>query len=172
MNELAAFHDRVWRWIERPPRLGTLATVKDGAAEARTVMLPWADRATATLRLHADARTSKCDDVDAAPWATLVFWDAAERLQVRLRLHLARRAATAAEWAALGPTARTWYGTDPAPGTPIPHPQAYGRTADPARLAILEGRIDAIDAADLVPAIHIRARFRRGDGWQGEWLAP
>lgn len=170
---LAALLDRGWGWLGAGGvRHGVLATVAGRGAEARTIGLRRADRAEGLVELHTDAATPKVAEIAAAPGGTLMFWDEALKLQIRLRLHLSVVPGTATDWAGVPPGSRGNYGTVPVPGTPIPGPEAYRRSPDPARLAVIRGRIDEIDLVDLAPVQHRRAVYRRSDGWAGRWLAP
>jgi hypothetical protein len=172
MSELAAFLDRSWDWLAGAPRRGVLASVAGGAAEARLVMLRRVDRTRGVVTVHSDAATPKVTEIAASPGGSLLCWDPAVQVQIRLRLRLSARPGTPAEWAAVPAASRENYGTVPVPGTPIGGPGAYRRQPDPARFAVISGLIEAIDLVDLAAAPHRRALYRRAEDWAGCWLAP
>jgi pyridoxamine 5'-phosphate oxidase len=184
MNDIwrnpAATLDQVWQRLEQgvsdrtaPARHPVLATVGDGG-EARIVVLRAARRDTATVDLHTDLRSAKVAHVRAEPRATLLVWDPASHLQIRLRMRI--RILTgdgvAPDWDRVPQGARLVYGADPAPGRPVSSPDAVILSADPAAFAVLRGTITQIETLHLGPDLHRRCMFSATDGWQGQWLAP
>ena len=173
--------DAVWRQLDRgvadgqaPARHLALATVGSAGAEIRTVVLRSADRGAATLDVHTDAATPKVAQLRADPRASLMFWDPAENLQVRLRVRVSVIVGPEAEatWREVPEAARANYGSEPAPGTPIAHPDGYRAGVTQDRFAILRAAIAEIDAVHLGRTPHRRALFAAGDGFAGCWLAP
>ncbi|KAB7643618.1 pyridoxamine 5'-phosphate oxidase family protein [Polymorphobacter fuscus] len=159
----------------------------DGAPDARVMVLRAADRATATLRFHTDARSPKCAALDGARVGVLAY-DPAAAVQLRLA-GTARVVTTGAEvdaiWATSTPFARRCYLAEAAPGTPLPAPGSglpawvEGRKPDEAELlparpnfALLLVTVTAIDRLHLAQAGHRRARFAAKDGWAGAWVVP
>ena len=178
MSDLARTLAAAWDTLERgvadhaaPARHPVLATTGPDGPEARLLVLRGADRGAGTLTLYTDAATAKVRELARDPRAALVVWDAAARLQIRLRAHVASRPGTPAEWAGLSDTARAVYGGDPAPGAAIPAPEAHRPMPDPSRFTVLVARIDGIETLSLGEP-HERARFCRRDGFAGAWLAP
>ena len=177
---LAALHRDVWQRLRRgvadrraPARHPVLATQAEaGGGAARVVVLRGADSAAATLEIHTDAASAKMRDLATDPRATLLVWDARARLQIRLRATVLAAPGDAAAWARIPQPARRAYGGHPAPGTPIPAPDAFDPAPDPARFTVLTCTVEQIDALRLDDAMHRRALFRREDGWRGQWLAP
>jgi pyridoxamine 5'-phosphate oxidase len=176
----AAMLDQVWQRLERgvadrtaPARHPVLATVGDGG-EARIVVLRAANRDAATVALHTDLRSAKVAQLRSEPRATLLVWDAAAQLQIRLRLRIGilTGQGVAPDWDRVPQDARLVYGADPAPGTPVSSPHGVILSADPAAFAVLRGVIDQIETLHLGPDLHRRCRFSAVDGWRGEWLSP
>ena len=161
--------DRAVRYRGDPWRFVTLATIGPNGPEARTVGLRAADRATATVEVHTDARTPKVDQLRADGRAQLLFWDARTQEQLRLAVGVHILDAPLPRWEDVPASARTNYGTTPAPGTPLMHPEAYTRDPSPNRFAALIGRVHRMDAVVLSSDPHRRA-VRTDDGWQ--WVAP
>jgi hypothetical protein len=154
-----------------PARHIVLATTGPHGPEARLLVLRATDRAAGTLTLWTDTTTAKTTQLTQDPRAALLVWDPDARFQIRLRARLTLRPGTPAEWSALPDAARTLYGGTPAPGHPIPSPDAHAISPDPARFTILTATIDEIETLRLATP-HERARFTRADGFTGHWLAP
>jgi hypothetical protein len=74
-------HDRHHDW--RTPVLATQGMDQSGP-QARTVVLRQADASAWSLRVYADARSSKCAELMAQPFAQLTFWS--KRLNWQLRV--------------------------------------------------------------------------------------
>ncbi|WP_417257649.1 pyridoxamine 5'-phosphate oxidase family protein [Celeribacter sp.] len=156
-------------------RLANLATIgADGAPEARGVVLRAADPARCTLDIVTDAATRKCDEIAADPRAALTLWREDVLLQLRLRGTVAVIEGPMAQdaWAGLSDSALPDYGVTPKPGTPINAPDAYTRSPDAARFAILRMTVDTMDVVSLNRPTHTRAFYERRDGWRGQWQAP
>lgn len=156
-----------------PARHLVLATVgRGGGGEARTVVLRAADRRQGLLCLHTDSASAKVAELTAQPLATLLLWDPPAQVQARLRCTIAARPGTDEEWQRVPDPSRRAYGGGPPPGRPILSPGDYGADADRARFTVLEAEVAEIDVLHLGGLRHLRARFARSDGWQGQWLAP
>jgi len=178
--DLGALFEEVWQRLRRGvadrraaarhPVLATTGTA--GGAEARVVVLRAADRAAGRLQVHTDAASAKVAELAAEPRASLLVWDARARLQVRLRVRVAVRPGSAVEWARVPEGARRAYGGHPAPGTQLAGPEGHDPAPDPARFTVLEAEIAEIEVLRLADERHLRARFRRAEGWRGAWLAP
>ncbi len=163
------------RDAQAPTHLVVLASVgDDGGARARTVALRHADRAADIVELHTDVTTPKVAELRANPRAALHLWLPDDVLQIRLRgtVEVRTEPAADADWAEVPRFSRGNYGVVPAPGTPIPRPDAYDRQPDRAKFAVLHLTVDDIDLVHLGETYHRRARYRRQDGWAGHWLAP
>ena len=151
-----------------------LATVSpSGWPEARSVILRRADREAARCEVHTDAGSGKIGSLDACPRAALHLWRPEIALQLRLsaEVRILTGDATRAAWDEVPDRSQTAYGKRPAPGTPIAEALAYELTPGPEAFAILSLEVQEVDALHL-GAQHRRARFDRGSGWRGPWLAP
>jgi pyridoxamine 5'-phosphate oxidase len=169
---LQAVLQQVWNWLESGPKLCTLATVNlSGGAEARTLMSRAVSAASAEITLNTDALTPKVAEIQANPLGSILFYDRLLDWQIRLRCHFVLREGTLAEWENLPESQPQNYGTVPSPGTLIASAEEYTRIPNPARFAIITGKIQQIDYVDLTPPVHHRALFIAPD-WQGQWLAP
>ena len=150
-------------------RIVTLATVGADGPQLRQVALRAADPGVAVVEIHTDVRTAKVVELRADPRAQILLWDDATREQLRLSARLDVVAADPARWARVPNAARLNYGTDPAPGTPIPDPDALTRRADVARFAALVGPVLRIDAVSLAHDPHRRAVLTPD---AARWVAP
>lgn len=177
MSDLAATLATAWDTLEAgirdrtaPARHIVLATTSETGPEARILVLRGADRRAGTLTLHTDAATAKVAQLTRDPRATLLVWDPDARIQIRLRARVALRPGTVAEWEAVREPAV--YGGTPAPGAPIPAPDAHDAAPDPTRFTVLIATVQEVETLRLGAAPHERARFTRATGYAGTWLAP
>jgi hypothetical protein len=187
--------DSAWRLLGRgaadrrsPLHTPVVASSRDGAPDARVMVLRAVDRAAASLRFHTDARSPKCAALAGQPVAVLGYHPG-EAVQLRIS-GSARVLRDGAEvdriWTQSTPFARRCYLVEAAPGTPLPGPASglpewvEGQKPEiedlvPARknFALLMVDIDRIDWLHLAQDGHRRAVFARtGDGWRGEWRVP
>ena len=158
-----------------------------GLPQVRVMVLRKADPATATLRLHTDARSPKVAQLNGKAVAVLAYHPAE---QVQLRIAGTARVLTDDDvvegiWNQSTLFARRCYLAEHPPGTPLPGPssglpawiEGQQPTAEqivPARanFATLWIEVTAIDWLHLANSGHRRAVFRSADGWSGEWVAP
>ena len=163
-----------------PMRLPVVASRDGDAADARIMVVRHVDPAGATLHFFTDRRAAKVGAIDAAPRVTIVAYDPAERLQ--LRLAGTAVVATAgpvvdSAWAAIPTAGRDAYRTTLAPGTPMLGRASAGRAALTSgtrdNFAIVIVTVDEIDSLDLAVAGHRRVHHKRtGAGWHSVWLVP
>lgn len=167
--------------------VGTIA--QDGRPDQRIMVLRGIDAAACSLRFHTDARSAKITSRPDEQPVSVLGYDPAAKVQLRLtgfaRIHRSDSVADAA-WAASTLSSRRCYLAQPGPGTEIALADAGlpDHLADrvptesetlPARanFAVLVATIDTIDWLYLAAAGHRRARFiREGAHWQGHWLIP
>lgn len=154
-----------------PWRFPALATVDAaGAPRLRTLVLRAADRSTATLALHTDARSAKAAEIARDPRVALLFWDSARLVQLRAE-GTATLAPDESAFAALPPAARGVYAVAPPPGTPIPAAGAFAH-ADPApAFRLLRVAVARLEWLDLSGPRHARARFDMAAA-HACWLVP
>jgi len=162
-------HDR--RAAARHPTLATVAP--SGAPQLRTVVLREADRARARLRVYTDAQSAKVAELRARAQAALHVWDSGAHLQMRLSasVTILTGEAVADLWDQLSNGARLAYGSEPAPGQPLPEALAYRKLPDLGAFVVLDFSVEEMDILYL-GAQHRRARFTRKDDWSGVWCAP
>jgi len=178
---LDTLYAQVWARLVRgvgdrhaPARHPTFATVsKDGLPEVRTVVLRAADPVAGTLDIHTDLASDKVASLRHSPRASLHIWDASAHLQSRIEVEVVILTGpqVAEIWARVPDPSRQSYGTVPTPGVPIADALGYEKKPNPASFAVLRCTVRGVDAVHLGPN-HRRARFERGDGWAGQWLAP
>jgi len=178
--DLAGLLDLAWQRLGRgvadrraAARTPVLATVApDGAPQARVLVLRRADRTSGEVELHSDLASPKCADLVREPRAALTVWDPKVDLQIRLSLHMRLQSGEAVlgRWRRVPEASRAQYG-GLTPGAALPDPAIAPADPDPARFAVLVGRIEAIDLLRLGDR-HQRARYEREGGFTGQWLAP
>jgi pyridoxamine 5'-phosphate oxidase len=173
--------DQVWLRLIRgvadrkaDARHPTLATAGAMGPEARIVVLRQADRSLATIAVYTDLRSAKISDLLQEPRASLLIWEQKTRLQIRLRVRVEVKSGEAAtdQWQRVPDTARTVYGSQPAPGTPVNKPEQLILQSDFTAFAVLVCHIREIETLYLGGDLHRRARFCADNGWTGSWLAP
>ena len=166
-SRLAAAGDRP----DHPFRTAALATLgDDGAVTARTVVVRVVRPDAAEITFHTDRRSDKFAGLRAEPRCAMLFWDAGDKVQVRLQtratLHTDDAVADAL-WATTPAPARAMYASALAPGTALPAPSL---TPPPkagdgrAHFAAVRCVVESIDWLYLHPVAHRRARFDLRDG--------
>lgn len=157
--------------------------------DLRVMVLRHTDPATASLRFHTDARSPKAARIGGAAPVSLLFYDAAAKLQLRCAGtgSVTSTGATAdAAWAASALSSRRCYLTALAPGTTSELPTSgmsaavAGRVptldeseAGRAHFALITVALTRIDWLFLAHDGHRRALFERsGEGWTARWLVP
>ncbi len=183
VDPLVAGFDRVWAMLavavddsSAAFRTPVVATVRNGAADGRVMVLRAVDRDRTTLTFFTDSRAAKVAVVTAAPSVAVVAYDPVTRLQLRL-CGIAQVATLGLEvdsaWATVPPGARRAYRTSGAPGTPSPDSTATLVESDGrAAFSVLTVVVDSIEWLDLATPGHRRAAYQRGSDWRGSWLVP
>jgi hypothetical protein len=160
----------------RTPALATVDAT--GAPRQRIVVLRGFDPAARMVRVHTDLRSAKADEIAREPRVSLLFYDAAGRVQVRLigraSLHTGDDVADTA-WRSSAPSSRTCYAAAAAPGVIVPSPPAAPVDAEGGRVHFLVIRMtfDQLEWLFLAASGHRRARFAWcGHAMHAAWLAP
>ena len=159
---------------KHPFRTPSLATVNaSNEPQVRTVVLRAFDKDERRLVFHTDEASEKCEALAHNPVASICFWDARRRLQIRATGNASVRSGKEDHmWASMQPMARKLYGISPTPGTAIVRSDDF-EFQEPYRFAILECEIRVIDALWLSRPKHRRLRLQwENDGWQGSWVVP
>lgn len=173
--------DHVWLRLGRgvvdrkaDARHPVFATAGTHGPEARIVVLRQADRTASAVSVYTDLRSVKINELRQEPRASLLVWEQKARLQIRLRAHVEIKSgqAVAEQWQRVPAAARKVYGSEPAPGTPIDHPEQLITQANSNAFGILVCHVREIETLYLGPDLHRRARFCVDTAWMGQWLAP
>jgi len=165
-----ASKDRHHAW--RYPVLATMG--RDGAANARTVVLRNVDASRQTLSIYTDARSPKAGELAKNSNATFVFWSARLNWQLRVRVtahvdtespevqvlwHNIRNSAAAADYVGAS-----------APGSPYTGELGGDAAPDGTNyFALVSASVLEIDWLELGRSGHRRARLLPAS-WQ--WLTP
>ncbi len=195
-NDLDASLTQAWQWLQQgardrhsPMHTPVVATVTEqGLPEARVMVLREADQAHARLRFHTDVRSDKVRSINNGAPATVLAYDPAEHVQLRLygTAHIDRDSpAREAAWARTSLYGRRCYLGDIGPGgraesptSGLPgHLEGIEPTTDQsapglAHFALLWVSILRIEWLFLAHGGHRRAYFELSDNWQGGWLIP
>ena len=164
-----------------PFHLMTVATVdSDGNPQARTVVLRGCDVEGRWLRFNTDRRSPKIRDMANDPRATLLFYGAAEKLQIRLqvRLEVVDDAERDAIWSATPSYSRECYQVTTAPGADVDSPESTQFDASKAdggrqHFAPIRARVEALEWLYLSAKRHRRARYVYTDsGVAARWVVP
>ena len=152
-------------------RVAVLATVDDGEADARSIVVREVDAAERRLVFYTDARSPKVRQIEASPQGTLVFFSRERGWQVRMQVRLAVETAglaVSSRWARLQTSAGAHdYLAAGAPGSPLDAPLA--ELGVRGHFAMIEAMAETVDWLELDPQGHRRAEF----GGQGaRWLQP
>lgn len=157
--------------------------------DLRVMVLRHTDPAAASLRFHTDARSPKAALIGGGGPVSVLFYDAATKLQLRcagIGKAVSTGAPADAAWAASAASSRRCYLAQLAPGTISETPTsglpaaAEGRVttlaeseAGRANFAVITIALTRIDWLHLAHNGHRRALFERsGDGWAGRWVVP
>jgi pyridoxamine 5'-phosphate oxidase len=175
-----------------PAHCPVVATIDANRNPSQRVMIlrdcDWAQR---LLRFHTDGRSEKCAEISRTSAASVLFYDAQAKIQLRL-LGTARiendSVIADKAWAQATPFARRCYLTEKAPGqqSDVPSsglPKAMeGRQPEEAELipgranfAVMLFTFDQIEWLYLANSGHRRAHWRwdsLSSAWQGWWQIP
>lgn len=180
LETLPAIEEAIWRELGRAVRtkghswrLAVLATVHQGEADARSVVLRDLELQSRTLLIYTDSRSPKAQQMQAQPQGKLVLWSEALGWQLRLSVALTLETSglrVSSRWAQLKltPAAHDYLSPLP-PGSVLsggaPAPERTSRD----HFAVIAARVDAVDWLELHREGHRRARF---DADGAAWLTP
>jgi hypothetical protein len=191
LQELDEIETSIWSELERcvasrprpepgetdagePPhewRVAVLATVDDGQADARSLVLREVDAAERRLVFYTDARSPKVRQIEQSPQGTLIFYsrELGWQLRMQVRLHVQTAGlAVASRWARLQTSAGARdYLSVAAPGRPLDAP--LSELGVRGHFAIIEAMAETVDWLELHPEGHRRAVL---GGHESRWMQP
>lgn len=152
-------------------RVAVLATVDDGQADARTLVLREVDVAERRLVFYTDARSPKVRQIEKSPLGTLIFYsrELGWQLRMQVRLHVETAGlAVSSRWAKLQTSvgARD-YRSVAAPGRLLDAP--LSELGARGHFAIIEAMAETVDWVELHADGHRRAVLR---GHESHWVQP
>jgi len=180
LETLTSIEDSIWRELGRAVhdkghgwRMAVLATLDQGAADARSVVLRDLELQSRTLLIYTDSRSPKAQQMQAQPLGKLVLWSEPLGWQLRLSVSLTLETSglrVSSRWAQLKLTPAAHDYLSPLP----PGSVLSGATPAPERtsrdhFAVIAARVDAVDWLELRPEGQRRARF---DAAGAAWLTP
>jgi len=181
LASLVDIEAEVWRQLalaavdrEHEWRTPVLATVQDGAADARTVVLREVDARQNEFLVYTDARSAKVAQLQRHPRGMLVMWSPRLGWQLRCSVMMSLETSglsASSRWARikLSPAAQDYLSPLP-PGTPIETPAAP--IHDPVtrdHFAVIQAKVLTIDWLELHEQGHRRALL---DANGPRWLQP
>lgn len=195
-DDLETLATALWRELGRgvreakaPFHTPVLATLTPHGPEPRVVVLREADAVNRRLRCHTDVRSRKVAEIAAQPAVSWLFYDAAQKIQIRAGgmaqvHHLDDLAARA--WTDSRLSSRRCYVIADAPGTVVDAPKSglpkhlTGRIPTLAEsaagwenFAVVVAEITRLDWLYLDAHGHRRAQFVwDGADWRGTWVIP
>ena len=152
-------------------RVAVLATVDDGQADARSIVLREVDAAERRLIFYTDARSPKVRQIEVTPQGTLIFYSRKLGWQLRMQVRLAVETAglaVSSRWAKLQTSAGAKdYQAAAAPGSPLDAPLADLGVR--AHFAMIEAMAETVDWLELGPEGQRRALLGVGGP---RWVQP
>jgi len=140
-------------------RVAVLATVDDGQADARSLVLREVDAAERRLIFYTDARSPKVRQIEKSPQGTLIFYSRELGWQLRMQVRLAVATdglAVSSRWAKLQTSAGARdYQSVAAPGRPLDAP--LSELGVRGHFAMIEAMAETVDWLELHPEGHRRA---------------
>jgi hypothetical protein len=179
IDSLALIEASCWQELQQAAqqpghewRTMTLATVEDGVAQARSVVLREVQPDRRELVFYTDARSAKVAQMQAQPLGTLLCWSKTLSWQLRLRVTLQVQTAglqVSSRWARLKltPAAQDYLSPLP-PGTPVTERYEPER-ATRNHFAVVTAKVQTADWLELHADGHRRALFSPGSA---QWLQP
>ena len=198
-DDLALSFEEAWNLIDAgvtnrnsPSHMPTVGTVDAlGMPQLRIMILRDVSRDARTLRFHTDSRSIKAEQLLQNPATSVLIYDPAAKVQIRMsgKTHFTATGAVAdIAWSASTPFARRCYMAEAAPGTPLAEPSSglpdwiAGKQPEEEQLAdyranfaALLVEVDTIEWLYLANAGHRRARWQWDavqNSWAGRWLIP
>jgi pyridoxamine 5'-phosphate oxidase len=184
MTTLENIQQSVWQHLREaqtdfnhPFRLGILATAGKKGANLRTVVVRKVVPEQGMLWFYTDYRSPKVQELQNNHNVSWLFYDATEKVQVRLYGHAEILHDTATNhyvWQNLPDYGKADYLTQQAPGevknAAFPNNNAND---DANNFCIIKTTIHTIDWLKLSRDGHLRAKFAlENRDWKSEWLVP
>jgi pyridoxamine 5'-phosphate oxidase len=152
-------------------RVAVLATVEDGQADARSLVLREVDAAERRLVFYTDARSPKVRQIEQSPQGTLIFYSRELGWQLRMQVRLAVETdglAVSSRWAKLQTSAGARdYQSVTTPGRPLDAP--LSELGVRGHFAMIEAMAETVDWLELHPEGHRRAVLGPHGG---RWVQP
>ncbi len=152
-------------------RVAVLATLADGQADARSLVLREVDAAERRLVFYTDARSPKVRQIEQSPQGTLIFYSRELGWQLRMQVRLnveTTGLAVSSRWARLQTLAGARdYLSVAAPGRPLDAP--LSDLGSRGHFAMIEAMAETVDWLELHPDGHRRALLGAGGP---RWVQP
>ena len=184
MQSLISIKECIWEQFQNaqndpssPFRLATFATIGKKGANLRTVIIRKVIPENSVLWLYTDYRSPKIQEIQNNNNISWLFYDATERIQIRLygNAEILRNTATNHYiWQHLPNHSKSDYLTKQASGEIRNDAFTNIDSNDDAKnFCIIKTTINHIDWLKLSRDGHLRAKFELENGdWKGKWLVP
>ncbi len=162
---------------KHPFRYVNLGTIGKSGPEVRTVVIRSVSQELGFL-IYTDSRSEKVAELTANPMATLNFYHAQKRVQIRVKVKVEihhQDELSKDFWNRVQGEAQKAYASTLAPGTPIPAPEAgfdWPEVMDDRFFTVLKVIPESIEALQLNGLRHLRILFSKSESWEGKWLVP
>ena len=158
-------------------RFASLATGVPGNLGLRYVVLR-AVEGDLRLFFYTDIRTDKVMQISLNAEVAVLFYNPEQRVQLRIngeaKCHHENETSQK-HWELVGARSAKAYASVEKPGDAIAQPEAAHDWLEPlddryfAVIEVIPFRLDLLQLAGLE---HLRARFKKEEDWQGQWVAP
>lgn len=162
---------------KHPFRYINLGTIGKTGPEVRTVVIRSVSQ-TLDFMVYTDFRSEKVAELTANPMATLHFYHAQKRVQIRVKakVEIHRRDPLSKDlWNRVQGDAQKAYTSTMAPGTLISDPKEgfdWPEEMDDRFFTVLKFIPESIEALQLNGLRHLRILFSKKRNWEGQWLVP
>lgn len=162
---------------KHPFRFTNLGTIGKSRPEVRTVVIRSVSQDLDFL-VYTDFRSEKVAELTVNPMATLHFYHAQKRVQIRVKakVEIHHQDALAKEfWNRVQGEAQKAYTSTLAPSTEISTPNEafqWLENGDDRFFTVLKFIPESIEALQLNGLRHLRILFSKKEDWKGKWLVP
>jgi pyridoxine/pyridoxamine 5'-phosphate oxidase len=162
---------------KHPFRYINLATIGENGPEVRTVVCRYVSQ-DLEFFMYTDSRSEKVSELQLNSLASLHFYHAAKRVQIRIKAKTEihhQDQVSKGFWSKVQGEAQKAYTSTLAPSILISNPNEafdWMENADDRYFAVLKFIPESIEALQLNGLQHLRILFSEKDNWAGQWLVP
>jgi pyridoxine/pyridoxamine 5'-phosphate oxidase len=156
----------------------SLATVNNGIADNRTVVLRGCNKKMMTLTFNTNNSSDKISHISKNNSVSALFYDKDEKIQIRFIGNATinnNNKYCQDKWENMSKQSRACYFQTVNPGRTIEHPSIVKSKYNEEmseNFTIVDISISSIDWLYLSATGHSRAKYTKENGYEGEWIAP